>query len=267
MYDYRKFKRHIGGSGLSFGSWIMSRDPIHAEILADAGFDWLTVDMEHSPITLSEAADLIRTGSNRGCPMLVRLPSHDLVLAKQVLDAGAAGLIVPDVRTRAQAEELAQGIRYPALGEVRSGGTRGVGLARSAGFGRTFDNYFRDWNDNVVLIVQIEHVDAIPDAGAIAAVEGVDGLFVGPYDMSASMGIAGQLTHPQLLANVDKVIAAAKAAGKRAGFHYVPVDPQAALNLADRGASLIAYSADVFMVRHCADEFMRLARRSAAEPQ
>lgn len=234
----------------------MSRDPIMAEVLATAGFDWLTVDMEHAPITLSEAADLIRVGSSRGCPMMVRLPSHDLVLAKQLCDAGASGLIFPDVRTPEQAALLADGVRYP----TGSHGSRGVGLARAAGYGRDFEAYFTNWNDAVSVIVQIEHIDAVPCANAIAGIDGIDGLFIGPYDMSASMGIAGQLTHPDLLKKVDLVVAAAKAAGKRAGFHVVPVDEQGALAMLHRGATLLAYSADVFMVRHCADTFLKAAR-------
>lgn len=254
------FKEQIASGELSLGSWVMSRDPILAEILATSGFDWLAIDMEHSPTTLSEAADLIRVISSNRCPALVRLPCDDVVLTKQVLDAGASGVIVPDIRTRAQAERMVRATRYPLKG---NGGTRGVGLARSAAFGRKFDSYFNAWNDAAVVIVQIEHIDAVAQAEAIAATPGVDAVFIGPYDLSASMGIAGQLTHPDLMANVDRVIAAAKKAGKRAGFHFVPVDGQGALDLAKRGASLIAFSSDVFMVRHCADEFMKLAGRAA----
>jgi 2-dehydro-3-deoxyglucarate aldolase len=254
------FKKQIDGDELSLGCWIMSRDPILAEILATSGFDWLAIDMEHSPTTLSEAADLIRVITANRCAAMVRLPCDDVVLAKQVLDAGACGIIVPDIRTRAQAERMAQAARYPRAGGT---GTRGVGLGRSAAFGRKFDRYFKTWNESVVVVVQIEHIDAVDHAEEIASVEGVDAVFIGPYDLSASMGIAGQLTHPDLTVNVDRVIAAAKKAGKRAGFHYVPVDGQGALDLAKRGASLIAYSSDVFMVRHCADEFMRLVGRVA----
>lgn len=253
---HQKLKNHVTGSTPSFGCWIMSRDPIMTEVLAGAGFDWLAVDMEHAPITLSEAADLIRVGSGSGCPMMVRLPSHDLVLAKQLCDAGASGLIFPDVRTAEQATLLANGVRYP----TGVYGSRGVGLARAAGYGRNFEAYFTGWNDAVSVIAQIEHIDAVPCADAIARIDGIDGLFIGPYDMSASMGIAGQLAHPDLLQNVDRVVAAARAAGKRAGFHVVPVDEQGALAMLDRGATFLAYSADVFMVRHCADMFLKTAR-------
>lgn len=252
------FRKQIAGGELSLGCWVMSRDPILAEVLATSGFDWLAIDMEHSPTTLSEAADLIRVITSNRCPAMVRLPCDDVVLTKQVLDAGASGIIVPDIRSAAQAARMVQATRYPREG---NGGARGVGLGRSAAFGRKFDSYFNAWNDSVVVVVQIEHIDAVQQAEEIAAVPGVDAVFIGPYDLSASMGIAGQLTHPELMKNVDRVVAAARKAGKRAGFHYVPVDGQGALDLAKRGASLIAYSSDVFMVRHCADEFMRLAGR------
>lgn len=238
------------------GSWVMSRDPITTEILAQSGFDWLAIDLEHAPITLSEAADLIRTGNGCDCPMLVRMPGPDFILAKQLLDAGASGFIFPDVRTVEAAQSMARAMRYPYSGE----GERGVGLGRAAGYGRDFEDYFRTWNDAVCLIAQIEHVDALECVDEIAAIDGVDGLFVGPYDMSSSMGIAGQLDHPELIAAVDRVIAAARQAGKHAGFHAVPVDVKNALSFFDRGATLLAYSADVFMVRQCADEFIQAAR-------
>lgn len=235
----------------------MLRDPISVEVMAAAGFDWLAIDMEHAPITLDIAADLIRVGTRCGADMLVRTPDHNVTTIKQVLDAGACGVIVPDVRSVEQAEHILSFIRYPrTLADDSLCGNRGAGLARAQGYGRSFGSYFDAWNDQAVFIPQIEHIDAIPHAEAIAATDGVDALFVGPYDLSASMGRAGQLDDPEVLANLDRVVAAARASGKVAGFHSVPPDIGSALDTIRAGVRFLAYSADVFFIRGQVDAFM-----------
>lgn len=250
-------KKKLREGALTVGSWVMLRDPISVEVMAASGLDWLAIDMEHAPITLDIAADLIRVGARCGIDMLVRMPDHNVTTIKQVLDAGAAGVIVPDVRTVAQAEQVLSWIRYPRrTADGSTIGNRGAGLARAQGYGREFGSYFDRWNDDAVFIPQIEHIDAVPNADRIAAIDGVDALFVGPYDLSASMGKAGQLDDPDVLASVDRIVAAARSAGKVAGFHSVPPDVASTLEKIKSGVRFLAFSADVFFIRGQVDAFM-----------
>lgn len=256
-------KDKLRSGQVAIGSWVMMRDPISVEVMASGGLDWLAVDMEHSPISLDIAADLIRVGALCGIDMLVRMPDHNLTTIKQVLDAGASGVIVPDVRTVDDAQRLINAIRYPKTANSLSGltGHRGSGLARAQGYGRDFKKYFGSWNSKAVFIPQIEHIDAVPNAQAIASLDGVDALFVGPYDLSASMGQAGSLDDAAVLSAVQEVVAAAKIAGKSAGFHCVPVEIEPALARLANGLTLIAYSADVFFIRHQVDLFVSEVRK------
>jgi 2-dehydro-3-deoxyglucarate aldolase len=248
----QNLKSKLAGTGPCVGSWIMSRDPITVEVMARAGFDWLCVDMEHAPIGVSEAAELIRAGTLAGVPMLVRLPDHSLRTARQVADAGACGFIFPDVRNALQASKLLEGMRYPLEGS----GTRGVGLGRAPGYGRDFTVYYAEWNRAFVFVPQIEHIDAVENIEEIAGIPGVDALFVGPYDLSASMGLTGQLTSPRLNSALQRITAAAQAAGKAAGFHAVPADLDAAAARLNEGVRFLAYSSDVFILRDICDQFI-----------
>lgn len=245
---------------LCVGSWIMMRDPASVEVLADSGLHWLAVDLEHAPISIETAVDHIRVGSSRGIDVLVRLPDHSATTMKRVLDAGASGVIVPDVRSVKQARDLLRlGLYAEQAGEDNPAvvsQARGVGLARAQGFGRTFDEYYASWNRDFVFIPQIEHIDAIPNARAIADLPGVSALFVGPYDLSASMGLPGKLDDPKVEAQIGLVVAACRDAGKPAGFHAVPPDPSITLAKIEDGVRFIAFSADIFMIRGCVDSFM-----------
>lgn len=252
-------KTRIACGKVCIGSWVMLRDPISVEVLAVSGVDWLAIDMEHAPITLSECADMIRVGNGCGCPMLPRLPDHNPTLIKQVLDAGAAGVIVPDVRSVEQVERLAAAMRYPAAG------FRGVGLARALGFGRKFNPYVQGWNGQAILVPQIEHIDAIDQVTQIAAHVAVDGVFIGPYDLSASMNLTGQLDHPKVEQSVEAIKAAAASAGKPFGIHAVAVDVAAAVARLRQGARFIAFASDVFMIRHAIDSFVAAVRSDFAD--
>lgn len=254
-------KEKLKRQELTIGSWIMMRDSIAVEVLADSGLDWLAIDMEHGPISIDIAADLIRVGRRCGIDMLVRVPDHNGTTIKRVLDAGANGIIVPDVRNVLQTETLLEYARYPSQrGDARTGGVRGAGLAKAQGYGRRFAEYYKNWNDDLVFIPQIEHIDAIPNACAIAALEGVDALFVGPYDLSASMGKAGELSDPEVMKNVSVITEAAKSAGKSAGFHSVSPNIQDALSFIDKGVTFLAYAADVFMLRGQIDSFISVIK-------
>ena len=153
--------------------------------MAKAGFDWLAIDLEHSVITIREAEELIRIIDLAGVVPLVRLTSNpDQV--KRVLDAGAHGVIVPMVMNARDAELAVSSVKYPRTG------SRSIGIARAQGYGACFDEYFEWQSNNTLVIVQIEHIDAVSNIDEIFGVDGVDGFFIGPNDLSGSMGILGK---------------------------------------------------------------------------
>lgn len=235
-------KQKLAENRLTIGSWITLAHPAIAEIMARAGFDWLTIDLEHSVITIREAEELIRVIALHGVPPLVRLTSNDANQIKRVMDAGAHGVIVPMVNSAADAERAVAAVYYPPQG------TRGVGLARAQGYGTAFADY-RDWLDReAVVIIQVEHIDAVENLEAILSTPGVDGFIIGPYDLSASMGIPGQFDDPRLAAAIERVRTAGQTLGKPGGLHVVePATDQLRTHIA-RGFRFLAYSLDTRML-------------------
>jgi len=238
----QSLKHRLAAGELTIGSWITLGHPAIAEIMARAGFDWLTIDLEHSTITLEQAGQLIRVCDLCGAPPLVRLSANDPVQIKRVMDAGAHGVIVPMVNRAPEAEAAVAAVRYPPAGG------RGVGLARAQGYGASFAQY-RQWLETeAVVIVQIEHITAVENLEEILAVEGVDGFMVGPYDLSGSLGRPGDFEHPEMLAAMERILAAAGRSGKPAGLHVVEPDPAELKRRADEGYRLLAYSVDIRML-------------------
>jgi len=231
-------KTRLDNRELTTGSWITLACPEVAEIMAQAGFDWLVVDMEHSAITLDRAQALIRVIELYEVPPLVRVGHNQPNLIKRVMDAGAHGVIVPMVNTKEEAEQAVSSVKYPPQG------FRGVGLARAQQYGQGFEKY-RAWNqDHSLVIVQIEHIRAVENLTAILSVEGVDAFIVGPYDLSGSLGVPGEFEHPRVkeaLREVGRVTAQKNAL---AGFHVIPPDPAALKQKKDEGYLFLAFSLD-----------------------
>jgi 4-hydroxy-2-oxoheptanedioate aldolase len=224
-----------------YGGWICSGSPVVAEILAGAGLDWLLIDMEHAPNGLeSTLAQLYAVSAYPATPV-VRVPFGDTVIIKQVLDLGAQNILVPMISTPDQARDVAAMTRYPPLG------TRGVGsaLARSARWNR-IEGYLRGDDQHVSLFVQIETAEGVRNARAIAETPGVDGVFVGPSDLAASMDLIGQQTHPTVVAAVKRAFAGIAEAGKPFGVNAF--DPIAAHDYATAGAGFILVGADVALL-------------------
>jgi 2-dehydro-3-deoxyglucarate aldolase len=211
----RKIKEQMRRGEPTLGTWMSMAHPSIAEILAMAGYDWVVIDTEHSCIDVSEVLRLIIAIEQRGSVPLVRLAGIDPIQAKAVLDAGAAGVLVPMVNRKTDAELAVQMTKYPLLG------FRGACLARAQGYGENFDAYVQNANADTLLMVMIEHRDAVANIEEILSVPGIDGTFIGPYDLSMSLGIPGQINHPDVLAAKRKVRDAAHAHGLVAGVHLV----------------------------------------------
>lgn len=231
-------ERIASGERAQIGLWAVSGSPLVAEVLAGSGADWLLIDMEHSANTLASVQLQLQAVAAYDVAPVVRVPFGDPVMIKQVLDLGAQNILVPMVNTVEQAEQVVQAVRYPPLG------VRGIGsaLSRSARWNRV-DGYLANADDHTSLFVQIESAQAVENAAEIAAVNGVDGVFVGPADLAGSMGVIGQQTHPEVLAAVYRTFDAVRAAGKAVGVNAFDID--AAQNYIERGASFVAVAADV----------------------
>ena len=220
------------------GAWICSGSPIAAEIIAGSGLDWTLIDGEHSPIGLESTLALLQAVAPYPITPVVRVPSADPTWIKQVLDVGAQNLLVPMVNTAEDATAAVAATRYPPLG------VRGVGsaLARAAQFNRV-ENYLQRAHEITSLSVQIETDAAVHNARAIAEVDGVDAVFIGPSDLAASMGLLGQQEHPDVVAAVEQTIADVRAAGKPVGVNAF--NPDTARGYLSAGASFVLVAADV----------------------
>lgn len=223
------------------GIWICSGSPVVAEIVAGSGIDWVLIDQEHGPNDLGSTLSQLQAVAAYPVTPVVRVPSHDPVTIKQVLDLGAQNLLVPMVSAAGQAQELVRAVSYPPLG------IRGVGsaLARSARWNRV-DGYVTNAAEHVSLLVQIETAEGVDAAAEIAAVEGVDGVLVGPSDLAASMGFLGQQTHPEVVAAVHRAFEAVRAAGKPVGVNAF--DHAVAQSYLDAGATFVLVGADVALL-------------------
>ncbi|MFK4759463.1 HpcH/HpaI aldolase/citrate lyase family protein [Microbacterium sp. ZW T5_45] len=228
------------------GMWACSGSPLVTEVAAGSGLDWLLVDMEHSANTLDTVLVQLQVVAAYPITPVVRVPVNDPVAIKQVLDLGAQNIIVPMVSSVEEARAAVAATRYPPEG------VRGVGsaLARSARWNRV-DGYLRDSALHTSLTVQIETAAGVDAAAEIAAVDGVDAIFVGPSDLSASMGLLGQQTHPDVVAAVGAVFAAATAAGTPVGVNAF--DPAAADAYIADGADFVAVGADVALLARASE--------------
>ncbi|WP_342319372.1 HpcH/HpaI aldolase family protein [Corynebacterium mayonis] len=227
------------------GAWVTSGSPTNAEIISNAGFSWVLIDAEHSPYGLETILELLRAIAASPATPVVRLPKLDTALMKQYLDLGAQNLMVPMVNTAEQAQEAVAAMHYPPRG------VRGVGsaLARSSRWNGVED-YLNRASETVSLTVQIESVEAVENAEAIFAVDGVDQVFVGPSDLAASMGLLGKQTHPEVLEAVARTFRAARDAGKPVGVNAF--DLNQARTYLDQGAAFVLVGADVQMLANSA---------------
>jgi 4-hydroxy-2-oxoheptanedioate aldolase len=204
---YRKLRAHE----TTIGTWISSGSPTAVDVLRNLPFDWLLLDMEHSPITVETVASMIQVLNGSAITPLVRVGQIDQALFKTVLDAGAQGLVVPMVNTAAEAELAVRLCKYPPVG------VRGVAGSKASEYGMTLGNYIRTANEQITLIVQIETPQALQNLGEILAVDGVNVAFVGPSDLTMTMGLLDDRSNPRVLDAMKSVVRASESVGKAAG--------------------------------------------------
>lgn len=200
----------------SVGTWLTLPDPVAAQLMARTGFDWLTVELEHTPTSFETAAQMFAIIAASGCVPLARLPINSIENIKRVLDTGGWGVVVPMVNTKDEAEAIVRAARYRPVGERSIGGQ-----LHAANFHTDAATYYAKANDEILVVVMAEHVDAVANIHSILAVEGIDAVFVGPNDLHASMGLPPNFDsdHPQFNEALKKILASAQAHGIAAGIH------------------------------------------------
>jgi len=256
MKPTKSLRSVLQNKDCSLGSWVQLPDIFTAEIMARAGFDWLAIDLEHGMISLDSAFCLIQAIGNAGALPVVRLHENDPSTIRRVLDAGAAGIIVPMVNTAEDA------LRAVAAAKYYPDGQRSFGLGRAHRFGRNFEPYIRSSNAENIVVVQIEHIDALAHLDEILAVPGVDAIIIGPYDLSGSMGIPGEFDNPLFNTRITEIIAKVKKSPAALGFHIVHPSEKDLVMRIGEGFTFIAYGMDTIFLQEsacaAADEARRL---------
>lgn len=237
-------KQRLKNKDIVAGSWLNTGSPVVAELMAQCGFDYICVDVEHSAVDLPQTQQLfqaIRSG-NQHCAPFVRLHGVDYPFVKRYLDAGAMGVIAPLVVCKEEVETLIRATKYPPLGQ------RGVGFCRANNYGMNLSQSLKTADDEITLVVQIEHIDAVKNIDEILSVDGVDAAFIGPYDLSASMGIPAQFDHPDYLQAIRNIQQACERHGVASGIHVVKPDTSEVDQRIREGYRLIAYSLDITLL-------------------
>lgn len=229
---------------VSIGSWLCSASAVIAECMSICGFDFLTIDVEHSPVDIEGTFTLLQAikSGNKDCRALVRVSGNSYSEIKRYMDAGADGIICPLVNTKEEAEALVNAVKYYPLGK------RGVGYSRSNNYGINILDAIANDNDKTFICVQIEHIDAIKNLEQILSAKGIDAAIIGPYDLSTSMGLAGELDHTDMEEAISHMLKTCQAKNIIPGIHVVQPDPEKVLARIEQGYQFIAYSVDIKMI-------------------
>jgi 4-hydroxy-2-oxoheptanedioate aldolase len=239
------FKRALKAGTAQIGLWSSLSSAYSVEIIAGAGFDWILLDMEHSPNDLESLLSQLQAAAPYPSHAAVRVPWNDMVTIKRVLDAGAQTLLIPYVQTAEEAKQAVANTRYPPAG------VRGVaGTTRASRFGRVKD-YARRAHEEICVLVQLETKAAVAEIEKVAAIDGVDGIFIGPADLHASMGYTGETANPAVMPVIEDAIRRIRKAGKAPGY-LSPVEADAKRMLA-AGALFVAVGADVGLLARGAE--------------
>lgn len=223
------------------GSWINTRSSVVAELMAACGFDFLVVDAEHSAVDVPQAQEIFQAivAGNPECYPMVRLPGNDSQTTKRYMDAGATGVIAPLINTAGQAKEIVEAVKYPPLGK------RGLGYGRSSMYGLEIEAEIQHANTKSFVCLQIEHIEGVHAIDEILEVPGIDAIFIGPYDLSASMGCAGELDHPEVIEAQNQVLMACQKKNIAVGIHVVLPNVDDMYKMYQQGYRFLAFSLDI----------------------
>ena len=246
------FRQKIMDKTPCIGTIVGIPSPETAEVLSLVGFDWLFIDMEHGAFDILTLQRVLQAVAGK-TPCLVRVPALEEAWINKCLDAGADGIIVPHVNSAAEAVRAVRFSKYPPAG------SRSVGLARAHGYGTRFSTYLNQANETIAVVLQIEHIDAVNHIEEILSVDNIDALFIGPYDLSASMGLTGRVDDPAVVAAIDTVRTQAAEVGMPVGiFVAAAVD---AMPYIAKGYGLLAISTDMMMLADAARQIVETVKK------
>ena len=235
-------KKRFKSRELIFGSWVSFSHPSISEIFASHKFDFLAIDMEHGTINLEQAQRIIAASQFYQVPCLPRPVSHSNDWIKPLLDSGADGLIAPMVNTAKELKNLVDLVKYPNVGK------RSFGINRAQGYGKDFDEYVANWNENSAFVAQIETKEAVKEINEITNNSNLDAIMIGPYDLSGSLGVPGQKFHPLVKEAELKVIDACAKAGISCGTQLSDFNPSSVKAALEMGYTFIIASSDLFVL-------------------
>jgi len=242
-------KQQLKNNVVTIGSWLTIGHPSIAEILAQENFNWLCIDMEHTSIDYSMAQILISTIQSYQKPALVRVSKNEEVCIKKVLDSGADGVVVPMINSVEEAKQAIESVYYPPVGK------RGVGLYKAQGYGNNFEKYKQKAQSDLIIIAQIEHYKGVENLEEIISLNHIDGIIIGPYDLSGSLGIPGNFNDKTFLSYVKKVENICKKHNFPLGFHQVHPDHLQLQEKIDHGYRFLGFGTDfLFMSQKIKEE-------------
>ena len=234
-----------------YGSIVSLPSPAVAEILSEAGYDWLFIDAEHGALDLGHLTQILQAVGHR-IPCIVRVPVAEEASIKRVLDLGASGIIAPQVNSSSHAARVIRQARYAPMGQ------RGVGIGRAHGYGAQFTDYLQHANERISVILQVEHIDAVQALETTLECPGMDAILLGPYDLAASMGRMGQVDHPEVTQAIDHVIETCYTQKMPVG--YFGIDAKAVAPYRKKGCQPLVTGADSLFLMEAARNACRAIR-------
>lgn len=251
MIKENKIKKMLKEGKSVIGTFVKMTDPCTVELLANAGFDVLTIDNEHTSMNKESLVNLIRTTEAAGIPALVRVRENSRQQILQALDAGSYGVMIPETSTKAEVELVVERTKYAPQGK------RGYSASqRSANYGMLNPRAYADFsNENTMVVVYCETMEAINNLDAMLAVDGVDVMFVGPFDLTQALGVIGEPNHPKVLETIDMIVKKTRAAGKAAGI--IASDPEKAKQLIAQGFQYIMLGSDQNFIQTLGKKYIK----------
>lgn len=248
----KKLKHSLRNREKLFASWVSYSHPSITETFAKAGFDFIAIDMEHSTINMGEAQRIIAACQSENVPCLPRPVSHSNDYIKPLLESGAEGILIQMVNTAEDIEKIISNVKYPPVGN------RSYGVSRAQGYGFDFQAYVNHWNESSSLIIQVESITAVDNIDELLSFKEIDAVMIGPYDISGSLGVPGELNHPKVLSASKKVIKACEKYGKSCGTQISDPDPKNIKQLFDMGYTYAILGSDLFVLWKWAEKMKNI---------
>ncbi|MCG8378983.1 MAG: aldolase/citrate lyase family protein [Proteobacteria bacterium] len=250
MAEMKNFADRIRSGEVLTGTLVSLPSPEICELLSNIGYDWLFIDAEHGAFNPQQAQSMLQAASPTPC--VIRVPVGETVWLKKALDIGAAGIIVPQVHNSAQAKEIIQHCKYAPTGD------RGIGIGRAHKYGLEFERYLEKANEETAVILQAESCEAVDNINDIANLKGVDAILIGPYDLSASLGMPGEINHPGVQSAIDEIISACQKADVSMGFFGV--NANAVLPYKEKGFTLLTVGVDTtFLIKSASETLSEMS--------